>query len=50
MENLVNLEDLSLFHNAIEKIENLDKNKNLRYLALGSNSVEDLKNVSLIKS
>ena len=42
LDTLVELEDLSLFHNKIKKLEGLDELHNLNVLSVGSNEMEHL--------
>ena len=46
MDKLLKLEDLTLYHNRILKLENFDKLQALHVLSVGANRIEAIENVS----
>jgi protein phosphatase 1 regulatory subunit 7 len=49
LEELVNLEELYVSHNLIEKLEGLENNTKLRTLDIANNRVSKLENISHLK-
>jgi len=47
---LTNLEDLTLYNNRIQKIENMDALTKLHVFSIGNNNVKELDNVSILTS
>lgn len=47
LNNLVKLQDLSLYNNRISKIENMDALQDLQIFSIGNNNIGVLENVSI---
>lgn len=47
LDNLVKLQDLSLYNNRISKIENLDTLQELQIFSIGNNNIRALENVRI---
>jgi hypothetical protein len=45
MENLINLEDLSLYNNLISDVQGLENCKSLKCLSLGNNDINSIENI-----
>lgn len=46
LQNLVNLEDLTLYNNRITTLENMENLKKLQVFSIGNNYITELSNVS----